>query len=73
LEDRKMLVLSRKQGEEIVIDGNVRVRVIEVTGTRVKLAFHAPADVPIHRSEVAETLAADRPTGDEYSVLFIGG
>lgn len=54
-----MLVLSRKQGEEIVIGGDVRVRVVEVSGTRVKLAFHAPADVAIHRSEVAAALHAE--------------
>jgi carbon storage regulator len=68
-----MLVLSRKQGEEIVIDGGIRVRVTEVTGTRVKLAFLAPADVPIHRGELAGRLAAGPDTEDEYSVVLLGG
>ena len=68
-----MLVLSRKQGEEIVIGGDVRVRVVEVTGTRVKLAFHASAEVPIHRSELLESLRTGGVAGDEYVVLQVGG
>ena len=46
-----MLVLTRTLGEEIVIDGNVRVRVCEVKGGRVKLAIEAPRNVAIRRPE----------------------
>lgn len=47
-----MLVLSRKLGEEIVIGGNVRVRVVAVNGNQVRLGFTAPADVLIRREEL---------------------
>ena len=47
-----MLVLSRKLGETIVIDGNVTVTVLEVSGGRVRLGFNGPPSVPIHREEV---------------------
>ena len=47
-----MLVLSRKLGEAIVIGPNVVLRVVEVRGDRVKLAFNAPESVSIHREEV---------------------
>ena len=47
-----MLVLSRKAGETIVIDGTVRVTVVAVRGGRVRLGVQAPADVPVHRAEV---------------------
>ncbi len=49
-----MLVLTRTLGEEIVIDGNIRIRVCEVKGGRVKIAVEAPADVAIRRSEIME-------------------
>ena len=57
-----MLVLSRKQGERIVIGGNITVTVIEVKGDRVKLGFSAPAEVPIHREEVQRRIGDSRTT-----------
>jgi len=50
-----MLVLSRKLGEEIVIDGNIRVKVVGIQGNRVKLGVVAPDSVPIHRQEIHAT------------------
>ena len=47
-----MLVLSRKRGEEIVIDGTIRVTVLEMNANRVKLGIAAPDAVPVHREEV---------------------
>ena len=38
-EDRTMLVLSRKQGEGIVIGDDVTVTVVGIQGGRVKLGF----------------------------------
>ena len=37
-----MLVLSRRIGEEIVIGGNVRVTVLNVSGQKVRLGIMAP-------------------------------
>ena len=48
-----MLVLSRRAGEEIVIDGNITVRVTAVKGGRVLLGITAPGSVPVHRLERA--------------------
>ena len=49
-----MLALTRRVGEEIVIDGNIRVIVTAVHGDKVRLAFHAPESVTIDRREVHE-------------------
>ena len=51
-----MLVLSRKRGEGIVIGNDICVTVLEVRGDRVKLGFTAPAEVPIHRTEVHQSI-----------------
>lgn len=53
-----MLVVSRKEGEEVVI-GDPRnpigvVRVASVKGDRVRLAFEFPRDVPVFRRELAD-------------------
>ncbi len=39
-----MLVLSRKVGEVIVIDGGVTVTVLEMKGQRVRLGIGAPRE-----------------------------
>jgi carbon storage regulator len=46
-----MLVLSRKVGEEIVIDGEIRVSIVRVRGNRVRLGIQAPADISIRRQD----------------------
>lgn len=47
-----MLVLSRRVGETIVIDGRIRVVVTAVKGNQVRLGIEAPPEVRIDRSEV---------------------
>jgi carbon storage regulator len=55
--DRVMLVLSRKEGECIVIGRNIVITVLESRGNRVRLGITAPPDTPINREEVFERLA----------------
>lgn len=47
-----MLVLSRKIGEEVIIDDCIRVKVIEVRGKRVRLGIEAPEFIAIVRGEL---------------------
>jgi len=51
-----MLILSRKLGESIVIDGRITVKVVRVEGDVVKLGIEAPTTVPVHRQEVYEEI-----------------
>jgi len=55
-----MLVLTRKDGEAVLIDGVIRVKVLSVQGSRVKLGFVAPPDIAIQREEIASG-PASRP------------
>jgi carbon storage regulator len=57
-----MLVLSRRQGEEVVIGDNIRLTVVAIRGNRVRLDFTAPPDVAIQREELC-------PTGEEFGTL----
>jgi carbon storage regulator len=52
----RMLVLSRKQNEEIIIDGQIRITVVEISGGRVKLGVSAPLEIPVHRAELNRRL-----------------
>lgn len=49
-----MLVLTRRLGEEIVIDGNIRVTVLAAKNGRVRIGVTAPPEVAVDRLEVAE-------------------
>jgi len=50
-----MLVLSRKVGESIVIDGDIVISVSSVQGGRVKLCIDAPREKKISRGELDES------------------
>ena len=54
-----MLVLSRKEDESIVINGDIKIVVAAIQGGRVRLGIEAPQDVPVHRQEVYNGLKRD--------------
>lgn len=50
-----MLVLSRKEGEEIVVGiGNraILIRIVDCRRGRVRIGVAAPSDVTVHRLEI---------------------
>ena len=52
-----MLVLSRKAGDEIVMnDGEIRISVLGITGKRVRLGISAPTGIPVHRQEIHQRI-----------------
>ena len=52
-----MLVLSRKVGDKLVIDGNITVEVVKIQGNRISLGIVAPSNVKILRGELTEQQA----------------
>lgn len=51
------LVLTRTKGQEVYIDAGgtrITVRIAEIRGDRIRLAFEAPAEVVINRREIAD-------------------
>ena len=52
-----MLVLSRKVGEKLVIDGNITVEVVKIQGNRITIGIQAPADVKVLRGELKQPKA----------------
>lgn len=51
-DDQTSLILSRKAGESIVIDGNITVTVTETQRGKVRLRIAAPQSVKIVRAEL---------------------
>ena len=60
-----MLVLSRKNRESVVVGGTdgfhrlLKVTVLGINGSNVKLGFEVDPGVPVHRSEVWERINAE--------------
>lgn len=53
-----MLVLSRREGQSIVIGGDVVVTVVSIRGDQVRIGIEAPRSITIHRQEVALAIEA---------------
>jgi carbon storage regulator len=53
-----MLVLRRRLGERVVIGKNIEVTVLELHKNHVKLGISGPLDIPVHREEVQQRIAA---------------
>jgi carbon storage regulator len=55
-----MLVLTRRVGEVIVINDDIRVTIASVRGDRVRIGISAPKFVQVDREEVYERRAESR-------------
>lgn len=54
-----MLVLTRRIGETVIIQDNIKVKVLEINGNQVKLGFEAPSEVKIYREEIYNQIIAE--------------
>lgn len=68
-----MLVLRRKVGEAIVLNGVITVYVLAVEGERVKLGINAPPDVVIVRQELLDSVAQENRARKQEQQAGEGG
>lgn len=47
-----MLILTRRIGETIIINDNIKCLVLGIRGNQVRLGIEAPSDVTVHREEI---------------------
>lgn len=52
-----MFVLTRRQGETIVINGDIQVSIIALKGGKVRIGIEAPEWVTVDRQEVHQRRA----------------
>lgn len=63
-----MLVITRRNNEELLIGGDVRVRVLSIRGNRVQLGIDAPESIRVQRNDQERDFAAV-PYGREPALL----
>lgn len=54
-----MLILARKPGESVVLDGGIRIVVLECDRRGVRIGIEAPSSVGIVRGEILEAVAEE--------------
>lgn len=55
-----MLVLQRKKGESILIDGKIKITLADISSDRVKISIDAPREIEILRAELVEAADANK-------------
>ena len=66
-----MLVLTRRVGEEIVIDNDIRVMIVAINGDKVRLGINAPPSVRVDRKEVHERRSEAMTDCDRFVVATV--
>lgn len=54
-----MLVLTRRIGESVRIDGEIEVTLLDIKGDSVRIGINAPRETRIQRSEIVEAVVAE--------------
>lgn len=55
-----MLILTRRVGETIVINDDIRVTILGIKGGQVRLGVEAPSNVAVHREEIHQRIKAEK-------------
>ena len=52
-----MLVLARQVGQEIIDEGGIRIKVLQIQGGQVRLGIEAPREIGVYRREIYDQIA----------------
>ena len=63
-----MLILSRKNGQKLVINENIEIVILESSNNLVKLGIKAPKDVSIYREELFQEIKSSNKEA-EYATI----
>ena len=68
-----MLVLTRKVGESIQINDDVKITVIEVKGKNIRIGIDAPKTTKIYREEVFLKIQEENKIASSTPAVFDPG
>lgn len=54
-----MLVLTRKENESIIINGNIEIKLVDVVDGKARIGIIAPKNIKVYRKEVFEQIIAE--------------
>ena len=68
-----MLILGRRVGDSILIEGGIRIVIVSCDRGGVRLGIEAPAETKILRGEIAQQVASEnqRATASKTSMAWV--
>lgn len=66
-----MLILTRRLGESIIIEDNIKVTVIDINKQQIKLGIDAPKHITINREEVAKKVKDENQLASASTTINI--
>jgi carbon storage regulator len=64
-----MLILTRRQGEVLIIGDNITISVNNIKGNQVRLGIEAPKELSVHRQEIYKRIEKERQNNSKRSSL----
>mgnify|MGYP006417014729 FL=1 len=66
-----MLILTRRLGESIIIEDNIKITVIDINKQQIKLRIDAPRHITINREEVAKKVEDENKLASTSTTINI--
>jgi carbon storage regulator len=64
-----MLILTRKLGESIIIEDNIKITVVDINKQQIKLGIDAPKHITINREEIAKKVKEENQLSSSSMVV----
>ena len=64
-----MLVLTRKLGESVYINHNIKITIVDIGTSQVKIAFDCPKNIPILREELRTTVEKQNKLAQNMNMI----
>lgn len=55
-----MLVLTRKIGESIIINDDIKITILDIKGKQIRIGISAPESILIYREEIYKKILAEQ-------------
>ncbi len=64
-----MLILTRRNGESLMVGDSVKLTVLSVKGNQVRIGIDAPREVAVHREEIYIRIQQEQAEQARLSVI----
>jgi carbon storage regulator len=66
-----MLILTRRLGESIIIEDNIKITVVDINNQQIKLGIDVPKHITINREEVAKKVKEENQLSSNSMIIGV--